>query len=267
MKKPVLITIDVEEFDLPQDFGQTISEKEKYEISRKGLENLLHILAQQHVSATLFTTTQFALKYPKLMREAAQTHEIAFHGARHDEVYASMASKQIFESLSSGKKKIESATGKILKGFRSQRLQRVPFHVLSRTGIVYDSSLHPTYIPGRYNHFFSSRHIVQHTGMLEVPLSVTPLFRLPLFWLAFRNFGMQYAQFCTHWIRASSEYVMLLFHPWEFVDLHSYSLNIPSYIKRNTGAPLASLLSRYIQWNKRSGHQFMTVQQFLTARK
>ena len=82
--KRVLLSFDVEEFDLPLEFGGQISESEQLEIGRQGLEEALHLLDRIGVQATLFTTARLAEHASNTLRDCAGKHEIASHGMRHD---------------------------------------------------------------------------------------------------------------------------------------------------------------------------------------
>ena len=78
--KSILLTFDLEEFDLPLEFNQDIDEDEMYKISGKGLFNILKLLKTYDLKATFFTTTNFANNFKKTMKELSETYEIASHG-------------------------------------------------------------------------------------------------------------------------------------------------------------------------------------------
>lgn len=230
-QKNILLTFDLEEFDLPLEYGEHISDKKQIEISRKGLDSLLKILEAEKVKATFFVTTNFALANRKTIKQLGKKYEIAFHGLIHKDDYRSMKEEDALRRLKKGKGIIEKITGRQIYGFRAPRFHIKKIKLLPTIGIKYDSSLHPTYIPGRYNNFFTERRIHKHGRLVEIPISVTSILRLPLFWFAFRNFGLAYSKFCTKWCFIDSMYVMLLFHPWEFVNLSSLSFKLPAYIR------------------------------------
>ena len=262
--KNILLTFDLEEFDLPLEYHEEISDKEQIGISRNGLKNLLKILNKQQVIATFFVTAKFALANKKLVKQLSKKHEIALHGLMHSDDYRHMKEDLALKRLSRGKKLVEKIIGKNVIGFRAPRFHIKKIKLLPTIGIKYDSSLHPTYIPGIYNNFFTEREIHKHGKLIEVPISVTSLLRLPLFWFAFRNLGLAYSKFCTNWCFLDSRYVMLLFHPWEFVDLNSSGFKLPAYIKRDTGRILSGKLDSYIRWAKRKCYKFSTVKNFLS---
>lgn len=262
-QKTVLLTFDLEEFDMPLEYHEEISAKEQIEISKKGLWEILKLLGKHKITATFFVTAKFAISNKKLVKQLSQKHEIAFHGLVHKDDYRSMREEEALKRLSKGKKIIEKIIGKKVNGFRAPRFHIKKIKRLPTIGLLYDSSLHPTYMPGRYNNFFTERKIHRHGSLIEVPVSVTSILRLPLFWFAFRNLGLAYSRFCTMWCFLDSEYVMLLFHPWEFIDLNSLNFRLPAYIKRDTGKILFNKLDNYISWANKKGCKFTTVKEFL----
>lgn len=263
MKKYILLTFDIEEFDLPLEFHEQISERRQIEISKKGLHELLEIINKEKVKATFFVTAKFALANKKLIKGLSKDNEISLHGLMHSDNYRKMKVDERIAKLRKARKILEGIINKKVIGFRAPRFHIKKVRMLSLAGLKYDSSLHPTYIPSRYNNFFTERRIHKHGNMVEIPVSVTPIIRLPLFWFAFRNLGLHYAKFCTQWCILDSGFAMTLFHPWEFVDLNKLNLILPSYIRRNTGRKLVYMLEDYIKWAKNKGFGFLTIKDFL----
>jgi hypothetical protein len=68
------------------------------------------------------------------------------------------------------------------------RLKEVEDREIEKAGYEYNSSMNPTYLPGRYNNFFKTRTRYYSNNLLNIPISVTPLIRFPLFWLSFKTF-------------------------------------------------------------------------------
>lgn len=179
--KTILLTFDVEEFDLPLEYGIAIDKERQLQITLKGLNAILSVLNEHNVRATFFVTAYFAECFPELIRHISENHEIASHMYYH--------SNHRSNDAANSRIKLTEITAKPVYGFRAPRLEAVPLKELRDAGYRYDSSLNPTYIPGRYNGFFKKRkiHSDATTGMRVVPMSVTPIFRIPLFWLSFKN--------------------------------------------------------------------------------
>lgn len=251
MGSVILLSFDVEEFDVPLEYGQPISEQTQFTVSYQGLEAVLALLAQLQIRATFFTTANFALQYPQLIAAIAQTHEIASHGFYHSsfEVADLAKSKQVLENI----------TGQPVLGYRMARLQPVQDADIAAAGYRYNSSINPTYLPGRYNHLTKSRSPYFSDELLNIPVSVTPWIRFPLFWLSFKNLPLWLYQ-AACWVTLQCDrHLNLYFHPWEFSNLHRYSL--PGYIRRHSGKPMLRRLEQYLRWARRQG-QFITFAEF-----
>jgi len=250
----LLLTFDIEEFDLPLEYNIKINDKEKFEISFEGTKIILDLLNIAKIKATFFVTASFAKKYREIIKKISENHEIALHAYTHRQNYAQMSSKKAKYFLVKAKRIIEEITKKELVGFRAPRMQKPTYHVMRDIGIKYDSSLHPTYVPGRYNNLLKNRGSFFIENVLEVPISVIPLFRLPFSFLWFRNIGLGYAKICTRLSLIGSDYVNIYFHPWEFVNLEKlkYSDRLPKLIIRNTGEILEKNIKKYIYWCKRN---------------
>ncbi len=152
--KHILLTFDVEEFDWPLQFGHPMTQKQMFEIPKKGLTDTLALLDKYDVQATFFTTANFAKKYSSLIKQMSKKHEIACHGYQHSDSYMKDLSK-----LSRAKDELEKIIQKKITGFRAPRFEIKNISELSRFGFLYDSSMHPTFIPGRYQNVSKKRTI------------------------------------------------------------------------------------------------------------
>jgi peptidoglycan/xylan/chitin deacetylase (PgdA/CDA1 family) len=224
MENPVIcLTFDLEEFDLPAEYQRPVSESEQMQVTLSGMRSLLPLLDEFDARCTFFTTANFALQNRELIRELSLRHEIASHSFFHSsfEIADLGRSKQVLEEI----------TALPVTGFRMPRMRYVDYNALRAAGYRYDSSLHPTWIPGRYNHFFSERRIHRSKGLTVFPASVTPLLRAPLFWLAFKNLpAARYTRWLNRCLKHDG-YANLYMHPWEFADLSAYKL--PEYIAKD----------------------------------
>ena len=66
-------------------------------------------------------------------------------------------------------------------------------------GYTYNSSINPTYLPGRYNNFDKPRTYYKQDGVWQIPASVSPLIRFPLFWLSFHNLPLWIYKLLANW--------------------------------------------------------------------
>jgi len=234
--RSILISFDVEEFDLPLEYGQTVSMEQQMETGKKGLDAVEALLYETRIRTTLFTTAHFAETFPDTIKRLAQQHEIASHTYYHSR----------FETadLKNSREKLESITGTHVKGLRMPRMQAVDKKEIAAAGYTFDSSLNPTWIPGRYNHAKAPRTFFTEENIIEVPASVSPNFRIPLFWLAFKNFPFAFYQKLAVQTLRKDGYLNIYFHPWEFTDLSAFK--IPAYAKKHAGEKLVSRLHQLI---------------------
>ncbi len=239
--RSLLFTVDVEEFDTALEYGHELSLAEQIAVSTRGLRLLSDRFEVTNARVTLFTTANYAIHEPDLIKKLAVTHEIASHGYFHT----------TFEpaDLATSKTALENLLGQPVTGFRRARMGAVNPGDVAAAGYLYNSSLHPTFIPGRYNHWGESRHPFREAGVWQIPASVTPRLRLPLFWLSLKNFPFSvYKQLCLQTLRADG-FLNLYVHPWEFTDLDQYEL-IPAYVRRHSRDELldrVEALLRFLQ--------------------
>lgn len=77
----ILLSFDIEEFDMPFEYGLSLSWEEQIRISSEGCRKILNCLSRHEVKATFFCTARFAENAPELIREIGESgHEIASHG-------------------------------------------------------------------------------------------------------------------------------------------------------------------------------------------
>ena len=216
----ICLTFDLEEFDLPIEFNQVISEKQQMDISSMGMDALMPLLDRFNLASTFFTTAHYAERNQERMQLLAGKHEIASHSYFHS----------AFEKndLKKSKETLEKICGTEVIGFRMPRMASVNYADLKAAGYRYDSSLNPTWIPGRYNHLRAQKNIHTKNDVIVFPASVSPNWRIPLFWLTFKK--MPITWYCQQVQRALNAYgyVNLYFHPWEFTDISGFS--VPPYI-------------------------------------
>jgi len=73
-RNSILFTVDVEEFDTAVEFGHPISLHEQIAVSTRGLRNLAERFDAVGARTTLFTTANYALHEPDLIRALARRH-------------------------------------------------------------------------------------------------------------------------------------------------------------------------------------------------
>jgi hypothetical protein len=84
--------------------------------------------------------------------------------------------------------------------------------------------------------------------------------RIPLFWLAFKNFPLFIYTFLAKRTLRKQGYLNIYFHPWEFADLSKYPL--PLHVKRGHNGPLRTKLRAFLAQMIKEG-EFTTMAQML----
>lgn len=236
MNPTILLSFDVEEFDIPLEYGHTISEAEQLKVGYEGFEAIADLITKLNIEVTAFTTANFANHYSNAISVFSNKHEIASHTYYH--------SSFDIADLKTSRLKLEEVTNKPITGLRMPRMKAVEMHDVAAAGYLYDSSINPTWLPGRYNNLHLPRTVYTDNGMLRLPASVSPRFRFPLFWLSFKNFPYSIYLSMLKAALKKDGYVCIYFHPWEFVNLDAYRL--PGYVKKYSGTPLLQRLQRLI---------------------
>lgn len=256
MKAYTLLSFDVEEFDMPLEYNHDISQNEQMEVGKKGLDALIPLWEKYNLNTTLFTTANFAHTFPDSIKALAAKHEIASHTFYHSDF--------INEHLLQSRLLLEKISGSKVTGLRMPRMRKVEMDEVINAGYLYDSSINPTFLPGRYNNFHLPRTVYRDDNMVRMPASVSPVVRLPLFWLGFKNYPYWlFLKLCKQTLQKDG-YLCLYFHPWEFTDIDKY--NMPSYTKKPNGKKLLQRLERLI--NDLSKYSdFITMQDYLSLKQ
>jgi peptidoglycan/xylan/chitin deacetylase (PgdA/CDA1 family) len=250
----VLLSFDIEEFDMPFEYGRNISFADQISISVQGTHSILDILSRHDVKATFFSTATFASYAPGVItRIINEGHELASHGYYHSSFDVA--------HLEQSREKLESLSGQPVYGFRMPRMRPVDTMALEKAGYRYNSSVNPTWLPGRYNNLHLPRTYYRQGNIWEIPASVSPLLRFPLFWLSFHNLPVwMYHSLAKRAVRKDG-YLNIYFHPWEFTDLGNSGL--PGYVKRNAGVAMVNRMHALIGRLKGDGFRFVRFGEFV----
>jgi len=253
--KKVCLSFDFEECDLPRESGVDFPIEEGMKLSSEGASAVLDILERQGVRATFFCTLNFAERAPDVMRRIiAGGHEVAAHGVDHFH--------PIPEDPILSKEGLERLYGVSVVGYRQPRMFAVDDAALKRNGFRYNSSLNPACIPGRYMHLDMPRTVFEKDGLKQVPASVTPWIRFPLFWLALHILPEWVYRLLAKRVLAHDGYFVTYFHPWEFSSLseRAAELKVPQLIRFNLGKPMIGRLERLIESLKAPDVSFAPIQ-------
>jgi peptidoglycan/xylan/chitin deacetylase (PgdA/CDA1 family) len=250
IEKQILLSFDIEEFDTPLEYGKKLDLEEQLSVSFRGMNAILQLLKKYNITATFFTTANFALHFPAEIKKMSQSYEIASHGFYH----SSFKEEDLLKSRLS----LEKIIGKNIYGYRMARMAPIDGEEIRKAGYVYNASLHPTFIPGRYNNLDKPRTYFMQNEVLQIPAAVTPIIRFPLFWLSFKNFPLSLIKRASKNVMKKDGYVNLYFHPWEFSDTtDNEKFGLPFYV-RNNGKNMLDKLEKYINWCIQNDYTFST---------
>ncbi len=256
----ILLSFDTEEFDVPREHGVDISLADAMKISVAGTTNILDTLHDHGVKATFFCTTNFVENAPGIMRRIIDDgHELAAHGCDHWRPRPS--------DVEESKATIERLSGREVHGYRQPRMFAVSDEAIARCGYTYNSSLNPAFIPGRYMHLADPRTCFMKDGVLQIPASVTPIVRFPLFWLSYHHLPAKVYRRLARRVASHDGYFATYFHPWEFYPLSTRrELKLPYVITHNSGEEMVKRLGDLIESFKRRGDEFVTYYDFALTR-
>ena len=208
----ILLSFDIEEFDVPKEHQVDISMEEQIKVSVEGTTRILDCLERNQVKATFFCTANFALHAPDIIKRIQEGgHEIASHGFYHWTFEV--------EDLKRSKDQLEEITGTKVYGYRQARMMPVSEKAVYEAGYIYNSSLNPTFIPGRYMRLSTPRTPFIKDRVMQMPASVTPLLRFPLFWLSCHNLPASLYRWLCKYTHRHDGYFVTYFHPWEFLSV------------------------------------------------
>jgi len=110
-------------------------------------------------------------------------------------------------------------------------------------------------------HLDMPRTVFEKNGLKQVPASVTPWIRFPLFWLALHVLPEWVYRFLAKRVLAHDGYLVTYFHPWEFSSLseRAEELKVPRVIRFNLGKPMVGRLERLIVSLKSSDVEFIPI--------
>lgn len=254
----ICLSFDTEEFDVPREYGvkyDTI--KDGMQVSQYGIERILQILDEGSVKATFFCTSNFVLNATDLVRRILREgHEIASHGCDHW--------KPKPDDAKQSKKLIEEKIGVLIDGYRQPRMFSVNNNELANCGYRYNASLNPTLIPGHYSHLRVSRTPWVEDGVVQIPASVSPYIRIPMFWLSLHYFPLDIYLWLMKRIVNHDNGFNTYFHPWEFYPLNNHpEFKIPYFKRRNSGEEMEQRLKQVIAFAKIQGYKMGTYREYV----
>ena len=112
-------------------------------------------------------------------------------------------------------------------------------------------------------HLDTPRTYFMEEGVLQIPASVSPWLRIPMFWLALHNFPMWLYKSLLSRIVNHDGYFNTYFHPWEFYPLGEHpELKMPFIIRNHAGQGMYDRLKEVIKTRLAKGDEFITYAEF-----
>lgn len=252
----ILLSFDIEEFDMAFEYGKSITFEEQIRISSEGTLTILDLLAKNKLKATFFSTVTFAKNATAIIKRILdEGHELASHGVYHSDFKK--------EHLLESRLALEELSGVAVTGYRMARMMPVDEQEVQKAGYLYNSSINPTWLPGRYNNRHISRTYFYQSGVLQLPASVSPISRFPLFWLSFHNLPLWLYQHLVKRTYQKDNYINIYFHPWEFTDLTDKErFGFPGYVSKNSGQDMITRMDKFMGWLNKQGYPSGTISQF-----
>lgn len=234
-------------------------------VIEEGLILLLDLLDRYSIKSTFFVPATVALKFRAVMGEIVNLkHEIACHGLKHDPVEGTLNFIKQMQNLKVATEIIESITGVRPVGFRAPlfKISNDCWIALCKNRYFYDSSVVCSPLYGNYKQTFlnskpyylsnlSSRD--KYFKLLEIPVSVNPLFLLPLGGAWLRILGLRWAKIG---IKANLTFhipIVFYVHPKDVVNVY----DLPWHFQRNT-LKCEEMLNELIKYAKHYNVRFTT---------
>ena len=202
---------------------------------------------------TVFCTARLGdANLESLQQTAARGYEIGSHGWEH----APGADLR----LGASRELLQKYSCQSVFGFRAPRLRPVSLSDLAQAGYRYDASSNPAIVPGRYCRMRDPRTPHRIGSLWEIPASVLPLIRLPLFWASFHLFPFSLYQAACRMVLATDGVLSLYFHPWELSEL--FEPQLPGWLRRRSKEERIDRMARLVRWLGTIG-TFRTISDYL----
>jgi hypothetical protein len=230
-----------------------------------GITKLLDLFKEHDLKATFFVPGEVGKNNRETIKQIAKDgHEIACHGYKHDKNECLLSLEEQTARIKEATEILRVETGCTPKGFRAPclRANGVTAHVLQNLGYVYDSSVIPSSVPGYYGHLtasskpyrpsLSSLEREGKSRIIELPVSVNPILRIPLSAAWMRNLGVNWVKIGVKTNFCLGIPVMFYIHPRDVSSLPSVK-GLPWHLYRNTGQKAIEMLNKIAGYVKRHG--------------
>jgi peptidoglycan/xylan/chitin deacetylase (PgdA/CDA1 family) len=211
----ISFTIDVE-----PDFGGLLPYNFYYGLSN--LKKLAKIVNKYDLKITAFVTGRTLEENPHVLEILNSIKaEIGQHSYDHQVGHGSK-----IHDIRKGIETHHKIVGLSPAGYRAPQgiISKDEAHFLENMNIKYDSSVFPTYFPGRFNHSHFPTHpfVIKGTKIMEIPFSVIPKIRIPMGLSYMQLLGLDAFKFLLK-IFGMPSMIVFDFHTYELGRVESYS--------------------------------------------
>ncbi|MBW2976394.1 polysaccharide deacetylase family protein [Candidatus Woesearchaeota archaeon] len=223
--------------------NKRISKKKDFLI-KKSVPRIRKLLNKYHIKATFFVLGPDVESFPKLYKNLiTDGHEIANHTYCHFHNLKDRPLSVIRREIKKNHDVIKDKLKVIPIGFRAPNysFNEKVLRVLEETKYKYDSSLSPSFYPLAFplawlrmpkeSYFPSRKNILRKGGspVLEIPLSTSHLFRLPLIGTSIRILGQWFLRLSL----SNLTNININFHARDFVPEIPYERGLPLMVYTN----------------------------------
>lgn len=221
-----------------------------------GVPLLLDLFDEFNVQSTFFVTGDTAEKTTDPLREVIQCgNEIGCHG------HTQQGLSQQYLDIKEATNKIRDRLSVTPIGFRSHLFQMndKTLRMLVKLGYQYDSSIVPSSRIINKNYFPAAPKIPYHPSVhniikkgelpiIEIPISVLPIVKLPLGLAYMKLFGLDFFKFFLSFV--NQRIITLYLHPYDILSW-SGQVDIPLYFrltqKKGSGLLILRELLEYLE--------------------
>lgn len=235
----------------------------------KGLAILLRLFEENGIKATFFITGEMARAYSSILREVHRHgHEIACHGLLHSKNECLLDQNIQRQRIADATAIIKREINVVPKGFRAPclRISNITLDILEENGYLYDSSVISTFVPTYYGFlrymldpYHPSQHSIPTKGsraLLEIPVSVNPLFLVPLSAAWMRNLGVLWVKLGIQMNFILHHPVVFYVHPRDVLTLPKVK-GVPWHLYRNVGKPALEMLTEILRFTDHMHAKFV----------
>ncbi|MCR4315728.1 MAG: hypothetical protein NUW37_05180 [Planctomycetes bacterium] len=234
--RPLLLTFNVEKFDVPQDYGIAFSNDESFACAERGWCSLLSLLDEVKLRATFFVSREMAVRFPGYVECSARWgHEIAVHQPMAPASSAEFSVLDLHLELIASRCAMEQPGPGIVTECDTQRQARAVYPLAS--GPSFDSSSH-----------LRSKNQIRLGGakMLPPTISAENLARTKFVWSKLLPTSL--IQTSMYGAIRRTGFIHVYFNNWEFAELPRFANPRYNAIVGRTGGIFRESMRNFFIW-------------------